>query len=109
MSNQNDDFLYDDDEAVRFIQNYLPQDLKGKFSNDDILYILVLVYEYYETNGLFDDEDDDDKEIEIDEDEVVEYVIKNLKRDKIGRFEPEEVTFIVQGEMEYCDSLDMFD
>ena len=68
MSNQNDDFLYDDDEAVRFIQNYLPQDLKGKFSNDDILYILDLVYEYYETNGLFDDEDDDDKEIEIDED-----------------------------------------
>ena len=109
MSNQNDDFLYDDDEAVRFIQNYLPQDLKGKFSNDDILYILDLVYEYYEPNGLFDDEDDDDKEIEIDEDEVVEYVIKNLKRDKIGRFEPEEVTFIVQGEMEYCDSLDMFD
>ncbi len=109
MSNQNDDFLYDDDEAVRFIQNYLPQDLKGKFSNDDILYILDLVYEYYETNGLFDDEDDDDKEIEIDEDEVVEYVIKNLKRDKIGRFEPEEVTFIVQGEMEYCDSLNMFD
>ena len=109
MSNQNDDFLYDDDEAVRFIQNYLPQDLKGKFSNDDILYILDLVYEYYETNGLFDDEDDDDKEIEIDEDEVVEYVIKNLKRDKIGRFEPEEVTFIVQGEMEYCDSLDMLD
>lgn len=109
MSNQNDDFLYDDDEAVRFIQNYLPQDLKGKFSNDDILYILDLVYEYYETNGLFDDEDDDDKEIEIDEGEVVEYVIKNLKRDKIGRFEPEEVTFIVQGEMEYCDSLNMFD
>ena len=109
MSNQHDDFLYDDEEAVRFIQNYLPQDLKGKFSNDDILYILDLVYEYYETNGLFDDEDDDDKEIEIDEDEVVEYVIKNLKRDKIGRFEPEEVTFIVQGEMEYCDSLDMFD
>lgn len=109
MSNQNDDFLYDDDEAVRFIQNYLPQDLKGKFSNDDILYILDLVYEYYETNGLFDDEDDDDKEIEIDEDEVVEYVIKNLKRDKIGRFEPEEVIFIVQGEMEYCDSLNMFD
>ena len=109
MSNQNDDFLYDDDEAVRFIQNYLPQDLKGKFSNDDILYILDLVYEYYETKGLFDDEDDDDKEIEIDEDEVVEYVIKNLKRDKIGRFEPEEVTFIVQGEMEYCDSLNMFD
>ena len=109
MSNEVDDWQYDDDEAVRFIQNYLPQELKGKFKDDDILYILDLIYEYYETNGLLGDDDDDDKEVEIDEDEVVEYVIKNIKRDHIGRFEPEEVRFIVQGEMEYCESLNMFD
>ena len=30
------DFIYDEDESVKFIQNYLPQELKGKFSNDDI-------------------------------------------------------------------------
>ena len=109
MSNELDDWQYDDDEAVRFIKNYLPQELKGKFKDDDILYILDLIYEYYETNGLLGDDDDDDKEVEIDEDEVVEYVVKNIKRDHVGRFESEEVRFIVQGEMAYCDSLNMFD
>ena len=101
MSNELDDWQYDDEEAIRFIQNYLPQELKGKFKNDDILYILDLIYEYYETNGLLEEDGNDEKEVEIDEDEVIEYVIKNVKRDHIGDFEPEEITFIVQGEMAY--------
>ena len=44
MSNELDDWQYDDDEAVRFIQNYLPQEMKGNFKDDDILYILDLIY-----------------------------------------------------------------
>ena len=78
MSTNNDELLYDEDDSVKFIQNYLPQELKGKFSNDDINYIVDLIYEYYESNG-------------------------------VGKFEPEEITFIVQGELEYCDSINMFD
>ena len=35
-----DDLIYDEDDSVAFIQNYLPQELKGKFSNDDINYIV---------------------------------------------------------------------
>ena len=27
------DFIYDEDESVKFIQNYLPQELKGKFND----------------------------------------------------------------------------
>ena len=34
MSTNNDELLYDEDDSVKFIQNYLPQELKGKFSND---------------------------------------------------------------------------
>ena len=41
--------------------------------------------------------------------EVVNYVIKNAQKDGVGKFEPEEITFIVQGELEYCDSINMFD
>jgi hypothetical protein len=54
-------------------------------------------------------DDDGDDEIEIDEEEVVNYVIKNAQKDGVGKFEPEEITFIVQGELEYCDSINMFD
>ena len=106
MSTNNDELLYDEDDSVKFIQNYLPQELKGKFSNDDINYIVDLIY-FYESNGMLDDDGDD--EIEIDEEEVVNYVIKNAQKDGVGKFEPEEITFIVQGELEYCDSINMFD
>ncbi len=37
------------------------------------------------------------------------FVVKNAKRDGVGKFTPEEITFIVQGEMAYCESLDMFE
>ena len=107
MSTNNDELLYDEDDSVKFIQNYLPQELKGKFSNDDINYIVDLIYDFCESNGMLDDDGDD--EIEIDEEEVVNYVIKNAQKDGVGKFEPEEITFIVQGELEYCDSINMFD
>ena len=107
MSTNNDELLYDEDDSVKFIQNYLPQELKGKFSNDDINYIVDLIYDFYESNGMLDDDSDD--EVDIDEEELIEYVIKNALRDGVDKYEPEEITFIVQGELEYCDSINMFD
>ena len=41
-----DDFLLDaedDVKAVEFIKNYLPQDLKDKFTDEDLYYILDLI------------------------------------------------------------------
>jgi hypothetical protein len=106
---EKDDFIYDEDESVAFIQNYLPQDLKGKFSNDDINYIVDLIYEYYESKGFLNDGADENASIDIDEEELIQFVVKNAQKDGVGKFEAEEITFIVQGELEYCDSLNMFD
>ena len=78
MSQQDDLFDYDEGDSVKFIRNYLPQELKEKFSDDDINYIIDLIYEYYEEKGFMDDEADD--EVNIDEDELIDYVIKNAKR-----------------------------
>ncbi len=108
MSNK-DDLIYDEEDSVRFIQNYLPQEMKGKFVDDDIYYVVDLVYEYYESKGFFDEGLDDAQEVNIDEDELVEFVIKNAQKDGVGKFTPEDVTFIVQGELEYCESINMFD
>ena len=65
MSTNNDELLYDEDDSVKFIQNYLPQELKGKFSNDDINYIVDLIYDFYESNGMLDDDGDDEIEIDL--------------------------------------------
>ena len=40
---ENDEFLLedeDDEKTIEFIKNYLPQDLKGKFSDDELYYFL---------------------------------------------------------------------
>ena len=41
-----EEMIYDEDDAVRFIRNYLPQELKEKFSDDDNNYIVDLIYEF---------------------------------------------------------------
>lgn len=104
-----DDFMYDEEDSVRFIQNYLPQEMKGKFADDDIFYIVDLIYEYYESKGFFNEDVEDTEEVSIDEDELIDFVVKNAQKDGVGKFTPEEVTFIVQGELEYCESIHMFD
>jgi hypothetical protein len=106
---QSDDFFYDDDQSITFIRNYLPQELKEKFTDDDLLYIVDLIYEYYESKGFLSDDADDDKVIEIDEPELITFVIKQAKKDKVGKFESDEIAFVVQGELAYCESINLFD
>ena len=109
MSEDNNlSFEYDDDNAIAFIRNFLPQDLKEKFSNDELNYIIDLIYEFYEDKGFLD-EDNDDVDVEIDEEELISFVVKQAQKDQVGKFDPEDITFIVQGELAYCDSLDIFD
>ncbi|MFR9166405.1 MAG: hypothetical protein ACLVKO_09405 [Dysgonomonas sp.] len=109
MGNNQGDLEYDEDKAVEFIRNYLPQELKDKFSNDDINYIIDVIYDFYEEKGFLDDSVSDEDMIELDEDEITEYVVKNAKKDNIGVFSREDVSFVIQGEMGYCESIGMFD
>ena len=107
--NEDKDFLYDDGDAVKFIKNFLPEELKNKFNDDDINYIIDLIYDFYNTKGFFEEDDDDDKEIEINEDELVAFVVKNALSDGMGKYDANNISLIVQGEMGYCDSIGMFE
>lgn len=109
MSEKEEEFNYDEDESVKFIRNYLPQELKEKFTDDDINYIVDLVYDFYDLKGYLNEDQDEEGDIEIDEEELVGYVVKNAKKDEVGKFEPDEIMFIVQGELEYCESINMFE
>jgi len=101
---------YDDTASVAFIRNYIPQELKELLSDDDIVYFVDLIYDYYESRGYLSDDDADDEEpIEIDEDELVDYVVRNAQKDGVGKFDPDQIRFVVQGELEYCESINLFD
>lgn len=103
-----DEFLQDDlddEKTIEFIKNYLPQDLKDRFSDDELYYFLDVIDEYYVESGILDAQPDEDGYIDIDLEKIVDYIIKEVRKDEMGEFDPEELLFVVQGEMEYTDSL----
>lgn len=101
---------YDEDDAVKYIQNYLPQEIKGKYTNDEINYIIDIVYEFYDEKGFMDENTTDENlMVNIDEDEIIAYVLKNTKKDKINDFQTEDIAFIIQGELAYCESIGIFE
>ena len=103
-----DDFLLedaDDEKTIEFIKNYLPQELKERFSDDELYYFLDVMVDYYSTSGCLDAQPDADGFINIDQDEIVDYIIREAKKDNIGEYNSEEILWVVQGEMEYGNSI----
>ena len=95
-----DDFLkndLDDEKTIEYIKNYLPQELKEKFSDDE--------FYYFSESGILDVQPDGDGYIEVDLGKIVDYIIKEAHKDEMGDYDPDEILFIVQGEMEYTESL----
>ena len=106
MGNIEDDFLADAEDdrlTVEFIKNYLPQEVKEKFTEDDLYYFLDVIGEYYV--GLLENTDNEE-EIDIDIDAAANYIAKKAREEKMGDFDPEDLHWVVDGELEYGDSLD---
>lgn len=96
----------DDARAVEYIQNYLPQDLKERFSEEELYYFLDVIVDYYANSGILDAEPDEEGCIDIDIDAISQHLAKQAKKDKMGEYDPEDLRWIVEGEMEYGESLD---
>lgn len=104
-----DDFLqdaYDDEQAIEYIKNYLPQELKEKFSDDEYYNFIDLISEYFTESGVLDIQPDDEGFIDIDMEKIVDYVVKESKKSGVGDYDPDEIILVVQGEMEYEESLE---
>ena len=91
----------DDRKTVEYIQNYLPQELKNKFTEEELYYFIDVIGEYY-VDLL--DKHSGDEDIDIDVEEVAKYVAKQAKKDKMGEFAPEDLRWVVDGELEYGES-----
>ena len=83
----------------------MPQELKEKFSDDEFYYFLDLIDEYYSESGILDVEPDEEGCVEVDLGQIVEYIIKEAHKDEMGDYDPEEILFVDQGELEYTESL----
>ena len=99
-----EDFLEqaaDDLKTVDFIKAYLPQDVKEKFSDDDLLYFIDLLADYYVESGLLDKEPDADGYIDIDTEAIAAAMAERAHKEKYGTFAAGDLIWVVQGELEY--------
>ena len=104
-----DDFLkddLDDEKTIEYIKNYLPQELKEKFSDDEFYYFLDLIDEYYSESGILGVGAEGGGCVEGDLGQIVDDISEEAHKDEMGDYDPEEILFVVQGELEYTESLD---
>ena len=103
MTEQTQEFEgYDEDAAVSFIRDYVPQNVSDQYSDDEILYVIDAIWDFYERRGLTSLADEE----LLDADELASYVKKELARDKEILMDPKDVELIVKGELEYEKSLE---
>lgn len=98
---QNDEFGMedlDDEKTIAYIRERLPQELKEKFTDDEFYYFLDTIYDYYDKSGILDS---NSEYIDIDINKIAEFIVKEAKKNGIGDYDPEEIFFVVEGELAY--------
>lgn len=104
-----DNYVFDEDKALEFIRSYVGEKISNKYSDDDILYIIDLIWDYYENKGFLSLDLDDTEEEILDSDDLIAYVKKELANDKEIMIDPNDVGVIVKAELEYEESLEILD
>lgn len=94
--------MYDENQAIKYINAALKQTGGVTYPDDDILNIIDIIWDYYEQNGLLDLDNDDD----LDYDHLLDWVKHLLKKDKGNNVKDEHIETIVKAELDYEDSID---
>lgn len=99
---------FDEDEAISFIRKTLPDGVSEKYTDDEILYIIDIIWEWYERNGYTTLDFSISEEETLDLDIISEYVRKEIGKDGEIIMDPKDIDLIVRGEIQYEESLDVF-
>ena len=94
---------YDENDAIEFIVKKIGIEIE----EDEILNIIDIIWDYYEDNGMLDismDNDEDESDITT----LIAHVVKIVSKDKSSNLERDVIAQIVEAELAYEESLDVF-
>ncbi len=94
----------DDLRTIEFIKAYLPQEVKPKFTDDDLYYFIDAIAEYYTESGILEQEPDDEGFIDIDIEATAKVIGEKAKKEKIGEWETDDLMWVVEAELEYSST-----
>lgn len=97
---------FDEDKAITFIRHFVGESISSQYTDDDILYIIDIIWDYYEKNGFLSLNSDLTEDELLDPDSLIKYVKKEIATDKEILMDPKDVEQIVKGELEYEESIE---
>lgn len=99
-------YVFDEDKALAFIRNYVGEKVSSKYSDDEILYIIDTIWDYYEKKGFLSLDINETEEEMLDADELTAFVKKEVSNDEELIMDPADIGLIVKAELEYEESLE---
>lgn len=102
------DYVFDEEKAIAFIRNYVGDEISSQYTDDEILYISDIIWDYYERNGMLSLNADVTDEEMLDVDKLVAYVKKELRNDDEIEMDDDDIPVIVKAELAYEESLEDF-
>lgn len=98
---------FDEKDAVKAMREALTPEASERCSDDELINVIDIIWDWYDDNGLLDiDTEADDEDVNVEA--LTAHVRKMLAKDKLSPIRPDEVEPIVAAELRYEQSLDPF-
>lgn len=95
---------FNEKEAVKAMREVLSLEASQRCSDDELLNIIDIIWDWYEDNGLLDiDAEADDDEVNVEA--LSAHVRRMLAKDRLSPVHPDEVEPLVAAELRYEQSL----
>lgn len=101
-----ENYVFDEDKALEFIRNSIGAKISEKYSDDEILFIIDTIWDYYENHGFLSLDMDETEEEILDSDDLTNYVKKEVANEEELMMDPSDIALIVKAELEYEESLE---
>lgn len=97
---------YNEQQAANFIRQKIKTAIARDYSDDDLLCVVDVIWDYYERKGLLSLNDLDAEEELLNEDDLISFVKSEIKEDGTVPVELADIPAIVKAELEYEESLE---
>ncbi|MCR5818453.1 MAG: hypothetical protein K6F89_05090 [Prevotella sp.] len=101
MASLEEELRMDEEEGRReiaFIRSQLSSELKEKFTDDELMFMIDAICTYFYTSGVLES---NDEEVDIDLETVADFVCNEAKEEGEGPFDPQDVFFVVQADLDF--------
>lgn len=96
---------FDEAEAIAAMRGVLTETEQSAYSDDELLNLVDIIWDFYEQNGMLDidinDEDEDDDFLP----DLIDYACRMIKKDKNAKLSIDSVERLVMAEIAYEESL----